>query len=117
MIPNVVKGGDMSGLLRYLVGAGRANEHRDPQVISGDSHLVAWYGVENLDKGQAEDIAAYLDRPRKVYGDRAAGKCVDSGPGYRCPGSGPRRPRRPAGPRPARVALFAVTAARRSPLS
>lgn len=68
MIPNVVKGSDMRGLLGYLVGDGRANEHRDPHVAAGDSYLQAWHGTENLDAKAAAEIAAYLDEPRRLYG-------------------------------------------------
>ena len=35
MIPNIVTGGDTGGLMRYLVGPGRANEHENPHVIAG----------------------------------------------------------------------------------
>jgi hypothetical protein len=68
VIPNVNKGGDMAGLLRYLQGPGRANEHENPHVVSGDSFLVAWHGNETLDKSGASEISAYLDEPRKLYG-------------------------------------------------
>ena len=32
MIPNIVTGGDTGGLMRYLVGPGRANEHENPHA-------------------------------------------------------------------------------------
>ena len=67
-MPNVVKGGDMGGLVRYLVGAGRANEHESPHVVSGTSFVVAWHGSEVLDRESADQISAYLDEPRRVYG-------------------------------------------------
>ncbi len=68
MIPNVVKGADMRGLMSYLVGQGRHNEHTNQHVIGGDSHLQAWYGNEQLDHQAALEIAAYLDGPRQVFG-------------------------------------------------
>lgn len=68
MIPNVTKGADMGGLVRYLVGPGRANEHENPHVVGGDEFAVAWHGNEVLDRGSAAEIAAYLDEPRKVFG-------------------------------------------------
>lgn len=68
MIPNVVKGGDMRGVVRYLVGPGRANEHTNPHVIGGDAHLVHWHGAEVLDLAAAGEISDYLEQPRKVFG-------------------------------------------------
>ena len=35
MIPNVTKGGRMGGLLSYLVGPGKRNEHTDPHLVAG----------------------------------------------------------------------------------
>ncbi|MFY0408705.1 relaxase/mobilization nuclease domain-containing protein [Solicola sp. PLA-1-18] len=67
-MPNVVKGGDMRGLVQYLAGPGKANEHDNPHVVSGDAHLVAWHGAEQLDRAGANEIADYLDEPRKRWG-------------------------------------------------
>lgn len=68
MIPNVVKGGDMRGLIRYLASEGRENEHTNPHVIGGDSHLVHWHGAEQLNAAAAGEISDYLEEPRKVFG-------------------------------------------------
>lgn len=88
MIPNIVKGANMYGLIRYLVSEGRANEHEDPHVVGGDDFLVAWYGAETLKSpkvlksearstGAAEgelaedpvrEITAYLEEPRLTFG-------------------------------------------------
>ena len=71
MIPNVVKGADMRGLIRYLVDTRESrthNVHTSPHVISGDDYVVAWHGAEVLDLDAAGEIATYLDEPRKVYG-------------------------------------------------
>ena len=35
MIGKVVRGSDVGGLLRYLYGPGRANEHTDPHLVAG----------------------------------------------------------------------------------
>jgi hypothetical protein len=67
-MPNVVKGGDMRGLMQYLSGPGKANEHDNPHVVSGDVHLMAWYANEQLDRTGANDIADYLDKPRVTFG-------------------------------------------------
>lgn len=68
MIPNVVTGGDMVGLLRYLSGPGKANEHDTPHVVSGDDFLMSWFGSEELNRAGADEISAYLERPRQLYG-------------------------------------------------
>ena len=68
MIPNVQKGGNMLGLVRYLQGPGKENEHENPHVVAGDPFLVAWHGSESLDRAGADEISAYLDEPRKVFG-------------------------------------------------
>jgi hypothetical protein len=73
VIPNVVKGGDIRGLMYYLVStddtrSGNANAHTDPHVIGGDAHMQAWYGAQDLTARDAGDIADYLDRPRQVFG-------------------------------------------------
>ncbi|WP_019146623.1 relaxase/mobilization nuclease domain-containing protein [Aeromicrobium massiliense] len=68
MIPNVVKGGDMRGLLRYLAGPGRENEHTNPHVIGGDDFLLAWHGSEELNADAAGEISDYLEQPRQHWG-------------------------------------------------
>lgn len=69
MIPNVVRGGRMAGLMNYLVGPGRANEHENQRLISGDDRVTFAYapGVE-LSKYDAFEIAELLDAPRKIHG-------------------------------------------------
>lgn len=67
MIPHITKGSDLGGLMRYLVGPGRANEHSNPHVIGGDGFLQAWHGHDELDVGAAADITAYLEEPRRLY--------------------------------------------------
>jgi hypothetical protein len=68
VIPHITKGSDVGGLLRYLAGPGRANEHENPHVIGGDGFLQAWHGQEELGLQDASEIAAYLDEPRQTYG-------------------------------------------------
>jgi hypothetical protein len=72
VIPNVVKGGDMRGLLYYLVSTdetrrGNDNAHTDPHVIGGDAFVQSWYGAQELTAPDAAAIAKYLDRPREVF--------------------------------------------------
>lgn len=67
-MPNVVRGGRMAGLLAYLVGPGRHNEHTEPHLVGGDGALMTWHGDEELNHAAAMSIAKHLDRPRTLYG-------------------------------------------------
>src|SRR5690606_28618224 len=73
MIPNVTRGGRVAGLMNYLVGPGRANEHENQRLISGDDRVTFAYapGVE-LSKYDAFEIAEILDAPRKLHGTEVA---------------------------------------------
>jgi hypothetical protein len=69
MMPNIVRGGRMTGLMAYLAGPGRANEHTNPMIIAGDDRVT--FAVEPgtvLSHDDAMTIGAILDQPRKVYG-------------------------------------------------
>ena len=44
MIPKISRGGRMGGLVRYLVGPGKQNEHAEPHVVAG-SDVELWRGV------------------------------------------------------------------------
>jgi hypothetical protein len=67
MMPNVVRGSQLPGLMRYLVGPGRANEHTEPHLVAGDGALMAWHGDAELAGASALRIARHLDRPRVVH--------------------------------------------------
>lgn len=67
MIAKVTRGDDTGGLVRYLLGAGRANEHTDQRVIATS------VGVEvdlstTLDDGQRRSLVDQLETPRAIYG-------------------------------------------------
>lgn len=64
MIPNVVRGDRMFGLMVYLVGPGRANEHTEPHLVAGDPAMLAWHDDAELSRDSALAIARHLDRPR-----------------------------------------------------
>ena len=69
MIPNIVRGGRMAGLMVYLAGPGRANEHENPHVVAGDDTALAT--VEEGAKLSREDALALgrtLDQPRVMFG-------------------------------------------------
>lgn len=62
MMPNIVDGGDTGGLMRYLVGPGRANEHVEPHLVAGSRTIMnRWGDWSELSLAQASEIANYLD--------------------------------------------------------
>lgn len=68
MIPNITRGGDTHGLLRYLVGEGRANEHENPHLIAC-SPIVGSpvLGDMNLSYADAAMLADQLDLYMNFY--------------------------------------------------
>ncbi|MEV6562961.1 hypothetical protein AB0M22_45090 [Nocardia sp. NPDC051756] len=66
-MPNIVKGSDMRGLLRYLAGPGRVGEsrHTDQRVVAGDPVVMAVYAGP-IDLARAVELAALLDSPRQT---------------------------------------------------
>lgn len=69
MMPNITRGGKMPGLIMYIAGPGRANEHTNPHIVAGSDHVTVMVdaGVE-LSTDDALDIARTLDQPRKAFG-------------------------------------------------
>lgn len=69
MIPNVTRGGRVAGLMNYLVGPGRANEHENQRLIGGDDRVTFAYAAgAELSKYDAFEIAELLDAPRRIHG-------------------------------------------------
>lgn len=66
MIPNITKGDRMAGLLVYLAGPGRANEHTDPHLVAGSAPIMAWHNDDELGRDAALAIAHELDQARNV---------------------------------------------------
>lgn len=69
MIGKVVRGNDVGGLLRYLYGPGRANEHTNPHVVA------AWDGGVVADCAPGRDprlkrLAALLELPLEALDHR-----------------------------------------------
>ncbi|WP_407659562.1 relaxase/mobilization nuclease domain-containing protein [Kineococcus indalonis] len=75
-MPNVVRGERLQGLMAYLVGPGKANEHSEPHLVAGDAAIMAWHDDAELDHASAMAIAEQLDAPRKVLGVEIAGGSV-----------------------------------------
>lgn len=63
----------MSGLMVYLTGPGRANEHSEPHLVAGDPAMMAWHDDAELDRAAALRIARHLDRPRRAFGTHVTG--------------------------------------------
>lgn len=80
MIPNVVKGGNMYGLINYLQGPGKVNEHESPHVVGGDDFLQVWYGTETLEKASVAEITDYLEEPRKRFGTKVTAQVTEQDP-------------------------------------
>lgn len=68
MMPNITRGGSTAGLMVYLFGVGKKNEHTDQHVITGDAGLVREFLGAQLDTDYALDVANYLDEPMKTFG-------------------------------------------------
>lgn len=68
MMPNITRGSRMTGLVVYLAGPGRANEHTNPHVVAGDD-LVNFQmpAGKELTSNDALDIANVLNRPQRLY--------------------------------------------------
>ena len=65
MMPNITRGDRMAGLVSYLAGPGRANEHEEPHVVAGDSAVMAWHSDTELSAEGAVKLARHLDRPKR----------------------------------------------------
>lgn len=68
MMPNITRGGSSAGLMMYLAGEGKRNEHTDQHVVAGDTVLAAQYAGQAIDTDTALDIANHLDEPMRVFG-------------------------------------------------
>jgi hypothetical protein len=77
-MPNIVKGGRMAGLVVYLCGPGRANEHTEPHLVGGDGLLLDVYKDAELNRQSALAIAGYLDKPRRISGTEITAPARDA---------------------------------------
>ena len=68
MMPNITRGGSMPGLIMYLRGPGRANEHTAPHVVAGHDVIVELAGQGELSADAGLDLANALDLPSKLFG-------------------------------------------------
>lgn len=92
MIAAIGEGGNSAGLMQYLVGPGRANEHTSPHLVAGSEVIMRRWGTwDELSPAQGFEIARYVDqfmtetgtRPkgsRRVYNAEADKRQVIEGP-------------------------------------
>ncbi len=73
MIVRITRGSGMTGLVAYLAGPGKRNEHTDPHLVAGDGAVLAWWDDAQLNRPAAAAMAAHLDEPRRVTGTEVAG--------------------------------------------
>ncbi len=70
MIPNVTRGPKPVGVLRYLVGKGKREEHEHPHLVTGSPEAVRLAGERELGVADAGELARFLDEPREQFGTR-----------------------------------------------
>lgn len=68
VIAKISKGSRFGGLLVYLAGPGKVNEHEDPHLVAGDPAIAAWHVGQELDRGDALAIARELGAARRAFG-------------------------------------------------
>ncbi|WP_067470790.1 relaxase/mobilization nuclease domain-containing protein [Nocardia amamiensis] len=79
MNSNINRGAKLGGLMVYLLGPGKANEHTDRHVVAGSASVMraAWLGrfdgpeSNRAARDVALEIAREMDLPRKLHGTRA----------------------------------------------
>ncbi|WP_406712691.1 relaxase/mobilization nuclease domain-containing protein [Trueperella pyogenes] len=62
-MPNITRGGDTKGLVRYLFGPGRANEHTNQHIVAGSFDIAHpdFYGGRTLCDAEQVEVAQMLD--------------------------------------------------------
>jgi hypothetical protein len=70
VIPNVTRGGRTHGVLIYLVGKGKREEHEDPHLIAGSPEAIRMGEGELLERSDAVALARFLDEPREQFATR-----------------------------------------------
>ena len=70
MIPNITRGANPRGVLLYLVGEGKREEHEEPHLVAGAAEALLMAGERVLDQGDAAGLARFLDEPRQRFGTR-----------------------------------------------
>ena len=66
MIPNIVRGSDPAGLVRYLFGKGRRNEHTDQHLVCASGDMFPSFDMDGRPAASYAGIGRRFDR-RDVY--------------------------------------------------
>ena len=66
----------MAGLMTYLAGPGRANEHEEQHIVAGDPAIMAWYDDGVLDRESTLAIARGR-RSARLYVEITTVTCGD----------------------------------------
>ena len=61
MIPNITRGTNMRGLISYLAGPGRRNEHLDQHVVAGSEDVEFRFDGVGLDRDRIRSLGRLLD--------------------------------------------------------
>jgi hypothetical protein len=80
MIPDITQGDRMAGLMIYLAGPGRANEHEEPHLVARDSALMASHDDNELNRDAALDIANALDRAHQFHKPKSTAATSSTAP-------------------------------------
>ena len=70
MIPNVTRGGKTHGVLLYLVGKGKREEHENPHLVAGSPEAIRMGEGRPLERSDAIAVARFLDEPREQFGTK-----------------------------------------------
>lgn len=72
MIPNITRGEKMYGLVSYLFGPGKENEHENPRVVGGDADTFLIYGGRVLDGAEQAQLSRDLTLAQRTTGTRVS---------------------------------------------
>lgn len=62
MIPNITRGSNPAGLVRYLFGPGRKNEHRDQHLVCASGDMLDMFDLSGRPTATYEQIGRVFDR-------------------------------------------------------
>lgn len=66
MIPNIVRGSDPAGLVRYLFGKGRRNEHTDQHLVCASGDMFPSFDMDGRPAASYAGIGRRFDRRYRV---------------------------------------------------
>ena len=72
MIAKATRGHSGAGLVRYLFGAGRAEEHTDQHVVAASENVIVPWGTA-LSKAAVADLGQQVDSSKVLFGTEVTG--------------------------------------------